>query len=235
MRLARKRLIPGLAVMLLVVAAGACNEPVEFFGPGRSEIRNPSILAVGSTSVAPSGYLGIYAEPADPTLRFELHEQVLVDVYSPTGDSLQLPLGPRYCEEAPRQYTVCHEYVLILDTTVAVAEVRGRLREAGYVINTLGDNRFAVAFDVLRRPHSPSDLARLPSVLSAGSNSIGWLDLPPTDLGGKGLFGAIELTRGPSPSTDHLLSVPDTGSVTLRYRQPNGTVLTQRVSFTPRF
>lgn len=233
--MARKRPIRAVAAALVLAAASACSGPIESFGPAPPSILNPSIFALGPTSVSPTGYLGIYAEPTDPSRRFELYHRVPVDVISPTGDSITIELGPRYCEVAPRQYSVCQEYVLILDTTVATSVVRGRLRDAGFVINMLGSNRYAVAFDLLRRPHSAAEIARIPHVLVADNNSIGWLDTPPTDLDGKGLHGAVELTRGPSPTTDYLLSVPDTGSVWVRYRQPNGTLLTQRISITPLF
>lgn len=235
MWMTRNRPIRVLAAALALSGTVACNEPLEFFGPGAPSVLNPSIFAVGSASTSPSGYLGIFAEPSDASQRFEYFHRVPITVISPTGDSITIELGPRYCEVAPRAYSVCREYVLILDTTVAPATVRGRLRAAGYVINMIGDNRYAVAYDVLGRAHNEAEIASVPYVLVAGNNSIGWLDLPPTDLGGKGLYGAVELTREPSPVDDHLLSVPDTGSVVVRYRQPNGTMLSERVSFTPRF
>lgn len=233
MGMARKRLNRAVAAALMLAAAGACSEPVEYFGPAPPSILNPSLYTLGPTSFSPSGYLGVYAEPRDPSQRFESFHRVPVDVISPTGDSITIELGPRFCEVAPRQYSVCQEYVLILDTTVATSVVRGHLRDAGFVINMLGGNQFAVAFDILRRPHSADDIARVPYVHSAGNNSIGWLDTPPTDLDGKGLHGAVELTRGPSLPTDHVLSVPDTGAVMVRYRQPNGALLTRRISITP--
>jgi len=211
----------------------ACTEHIEAFGPGEPTLRNPLISAIGGTSGFPDGYLGIYAEPSDPELRFMAGDRVEMMVISPTGDSVSLELGRRYCEVATNQFSVCHEYVLILDTAVAFPEMQRRLAEAGYWLNPIGSEQFATAFDFYRRPMTTAELSSRAGIRSAGYNSIAWLDVPPRGLAGRGLHGAIAITRASSPTTDHLLSVPDSGWVTVRYRQPSGALLSQQVPVTP--
>lgn len=223
------------ALVALVVAGAACNEPIASFGPGEPTLRNPQIAAIGGSSGFPDGYLGIYAEPSDPALRFSASDRVEMTVVSPTGDSVPLELGRRYCEVATNHFSVCYEYVLILDTAVAFPEMQRRLAEAGYGLNRLGSDQFAVTFDFYRRPMTTATLASMAGIRSAGFNSLASLALPPQNIAGRGLHGAIAITRAASPTTDHLLSVPDTGSVTVRYRQPDGTVLSRAVSITPVF
>lgn len=220
------------AAVLALALVAACDEPA---GPGEPSLRNPQIAAIGRSSGFPDAYLGIFAEPTDPELRFEAEDVVEMTIVSPTGDSIALAMGRRYCQLAEMHFAICDEYVLTLDTTVAFATTQQRMRDAGFGLNPIGGARFATAFDFLGRPTAIADLGNVPAVLTAGPNSIGSLALPPLDLAGRGLHGAVMLTRQASPVTDLLLSVPDTGSVTVRYRQPNGTLLSQQISITPLF
>lgn len=230
--MARNRLLPPLAAAMILAAAAACHEPA---GPGEPSLRNPQIAAIGRSSGFPDAYLGIYAEPTDPELRFSAEDVVEMTVVSPTGDSIALAMGRRYCQHSEMHFAICDEYIVMLDTTVAFSATQRRLREAGFGLNPIVDARFATAFDFMGRPTAIAELGRVPAVLTAGPNSIASLALPPLDLAGRGLHGAVMLTREASPATDQLLSVPDTGAVTVRYRQPNGTWLTQQISITPLF
>lgn len=221
------------ALVALVVAGAACNEPIASFGPGEPTLRNPQIAAIGGSSGFPDGYLGIYAEPSDPALRFAAGDRVEMMVVSPTGDSVALELGRRYCEVGSNHYSVCHEYVLTLDTAVAFDELQRRLADVGYGLNPIGGVQFAAAFDFYRRPMTTAELSSIAGIRSAGYNSIASLALPPQNLAGRGLHGAVVITRTATAPGDQRLTVPDTGSVTVRYRQPDGTVLSQTVSITP--
>ncbi|WKW13173.1 hypothetical protein Strain138_002488 [Pseudogemmatithrix spongiicola] len=229
------RTVAAAVLAAWLVVGTACSESTEFFGPGEPTLRNPQIAAIGGSTGFPEGYLGIYAEPSDPELRFAAGDRVEMVVVSPTGDSVALELGRRYCEVATNHFSICHEYVLMLDTVVAFPEMQRRLTDAGYGLNRLGSDRFAVAYDFYRRPMTTANLASMAGIRSAGYNSIASLALPPQDLAGRGLYGAIAITRAASPTTDLLLNVPDTGSVTVRYRQPDGTVLSRTVNITPLF
>lgn len=227
------RLLSVAAAATIVASAVACSGPIETFGPAEPSWRNPQISAIGGSSGFPDFYLGIYAEPSDPELRFDANDRVEMVVVSPTGDSVALELGRRYCEVGTNHFSVCHEYVLMLDTATTFATVQRQLADAGYGLNRIGGEQYAAAFDFYRRPMTTAELSGVPGVLHAGYNSIASLALPPTNLAGRGLHGAIAITRAPSTPVDHVLTVPDTGSVTVRYRQPDGTVLSQRVSITP--
>jgi len=222
------RLASALTLLVIAAACDAATEPLPLL---ELQPRDPQIASINSASYAPSGYLGITADPADPDLRFAATDVVEMTVVSSTGDSIVARLGSRYCDLAPRYFRVCHEYIVILDTTVTLDAVKQELKAAGFATNPIG-NRFAVVFDLSWRSEAIARLLSVPAVDDAGHNSIGWIDKPPTDLAGRGLHGAIALTTESSAAHDDVLSVPLGGFVTVHYRQPDGTVLTQRIDIT---
>jgi hypothetical protein len=234
MQLRRPRILRLLSALTLAVIATACDAATEPVVPLRTEFQLPQLSSIGAGSFSPNGYLGITAEPADTSLRFSFSDVVEMTVVSPTGDSVEAKLGRRYCNQTSIYFRICHEYVLMLDTTVAFSSTQQALRDAGYGTNTLNSTRFVVVFDLLWRSDAIVQLTSFPAVGIAGANSIGWLDQPPTGLAGRGLYGAIEVTTDASSADDDVLSIPETGFVTVRYRQPDGTTLTQQISVTPR-
>lgn len=215
---------------LLVIAAGcdATTEPLPLL---KLQSRAPQIASINAASYAPSGYLGIAADPADPDLRFTATDVVEMTVVSSTGDSIVARLGSRYCDHGTSYFRICHEYIVMLDTTVSLEAVKHELKGAGFATNPIG-NRFAVVFDLAWRSEAIARLLSVPAVEVAEANSLAWLDQPPTDLAGRGLHGAIALSVEASAQHDDVLSVPQGGFVTVSYRQPDGTLLTQQIVIT---
>ncbi len=173
------------------------------------------------------GFVAFRAELATQALKE--HERIEVDVTVSSGDSEAVLLHTLYSRPGPRDRTLV---VVVMKDGHSITEIdhlvpseQGRwfLRPASL---TFGSIRVFVLEDVdglinVLKPH--------PRVAEVFQDMIGFPGIDPLPDVTREVFGALPLDRGPPQASDGFIRYLPGDTVTVRYRQPDGTVLQHQV------
>jgi len=228
------------ALLLAAALTGAClsascvREPL---GPAADT--NPWMGTVGAIAkpagwpvtdhvLAPleEGLLEIGAGPADSLFQLASGTRVRVSVTSSSGDSEEVGLRHELCWSAPGAAYVCDEIVFSMDSSHTVWELRDSLRVINARPNIVWWTGEFGALTVLDFDLQAA-LARVrawPHVRSADPNGVMWVDGPGA-WAHAALGSSVALDLAVAVRGNGVVEVQRGGTVTVSYRQPDGTLL----------
>lgn len=219
-------LLMGVGAVTAVLLVAGCRE---MFGPDRA-IR-PQMRALGVSYLSTNaGIMQIEGYPADTSFRLEAHQQVPIEIAVSSGDTETTALYPYYCPPRPGgRFYVCFEFEIGM--------------QPGYDIRSLNDyvagigGRFKFWFLTIQAGHvvlfDPED------VVGRARKARSWPGVEWVELGGLGggidggsccfdwsrLTRPVYVTTGAARPGDGIVQVQQSDTVTVTYRQPDGSTL----------
>lgn len=230
---------PGTRAVLVLITGAllACNGPV--VGP---ELTQPELamLEADVVTTASGPALTVRAVPSDALVIGE-HQRVEVQLTTTNGEFERLLLGPQFCARDSKTVR-CQEFVVVMDQGHDVREIESRVRAvpAALLAHTVcanGDCNEITGFGTVKLfgaelEDSMALAAGWPGVQFTDYSSVG--DRQPADLGEsvENAFdgGGLLLFADPARDDDRL-QVRSGDSLSIRYEQPDGHVLTAVTTF----
>jgi hypothetical protein len=221
------------ATALLLVAG--CRE---MFGPDRAVRPQMRALEIPYLSLT-SGIMRVDGFPADTAFRLEVRQSVPIEITVSSGDRESTALYPAFCPPRPEgRFYVCFEFDIgmqpgydILSLNDYVAGIGGRMQFVN-IFHTWGH---VVLFD-------PSE------VVSRARKALSWPGVRYVELGGLGGCAAdgsscvvdwsrvtrpVYVTTGAARPDDGIVEMQPGDTVTVTYRQPDGSTVQTQVQVIP--
>ncbi len=222
----------GAATALLLVAG--CRE---MFGPDRAVRPRLRALAIGYLSTN-AGIMQIEGYPADTSFRLEARQNVPIEISVSSGDRESSALYPKYCP--PRsggQFYVCFEFDIGMRPGYDIRSLNGYVAGIGGRFKYWWTNIQAggvVLFD-------PSD------VVARARQALSWPGVQWVELGGLGycveggsycfdwsqLTRPVYVTMGAARPGDGMIEMQPGDTLTVTYRQPDGSTVQTRSQVPP--
>lgn len=211
--------VPIIAVALVIAA---CSGPTEPDVPNR--VVNPALktLAIDPAEVRNGGALVVHARFADPGFTLAPQERISFTASTGSGEVEQMLAGPEVCPLANGDEYTCDSFSFGVRTGTRASAYTPYLDRIGgrFTYIALGDSAASVRIFDGDLSAAMAKARKWPNVRFVERNAIYRL-MAGTPM--NGAIGAARLDFAAPRASDGTLQVQPQETVTVRYRQPDGS------------
>ena len=224
------RTLGRFCAVVVVAGSWSCGSglaPIDLVTPRIDSLRFDPFF-----SRAPdSGIVAVFARLADTSARLQSNERIAVRVTVEGGDQETMELGPNVCFlPDPHACTLVSVGTRSGHTVDELGGVLSAIPARWWVIGPSRTNGGARVFDARNVDAGIAELKRHPAVASAERDAIGTLGVDPPPHFPSQLLATLPLDYGAHKADDGKVQGQKGALMTVRYTQPDGTVLTHTLA-----